>query len=73
VDDDTYVRVGLLMGALRRMPRAYAFMGHIEQPGGHPHRDPKSKWHVSPEEWGSKKYPSWAHGAGAPRTTNTAS
>lgn len=59
------MRVGLLMSTLRRMPRAYAFMGNIEQPGGHPHRDPKSKWHVTPEEWGAKKYPPWAHGAGA--------
>jgi beta-1,3-galactosyltransferase len=69
VDDDTYVRVGLLMGTLRQMPSAYAFMGNIEQPGGHPHRDPKSKWYVTPEEWGAQKYPPWAHGAGAPRTT----
>jgi Galactosyltransferase len=71
VDDDSYVRVALLMDALKQMPSAYAFMGYMEQPGGAPHRDPKNRWYVSPKEWPSDKYPPWAHGAGAAWTTHT--
>lgn len=64
VDDDSYVRVGQLLERIRMLPSAYAFMGYIENPGGHPHRDLKNKWYVSPEEWGKEKFPPWAHGAG---------
>eukprot|EP00884_Botryococcus_braunii_P001415 jgi/Botrbrau1/11274/Bobra.0038s0042.1 len=64
VDDDSYVRVVEVMEAIGKAPRTRLLMGAIEDPGGGPHRDPQSRWYVTPEEWPNATYPPWAHGAG---------
>ncbi len=64
VDDDSYVRIDTLLERMRAAPNSYLFMGAIENPGGGPHRNPRSPWFVTEEEWPSNTYPLWAHGAG---------
>lgn len=64
VDDDSYVRIGPLLDRISEAHRHRLFLGFIENPGGGPHRDPKSQWYVQPDEWASEQYPPWAHGAG---------
>ena len=63
-DDDSYVRVDLLLERMRAAPNSHLFMGNIENPGGGPHRDPRSQWFVSEKDWPGDTYPPWAHGAG---------
>lgn len=63
-DDDSYVRMDRLLTRIQEAPNSRMFMGAIENPGGGPHRDPRSQWYVTPEEWPSERYPPWAHGAG---------
>lgn len=63
------MRVGPLLERLRAAPAAHALIGHMEIPGGAPHRDPESRWYVSPQEWPQAKYPPWAHGAGGTHLT----
>ncbi|KFM27800.1 Beta-1,3-galactosyltransferase 15 [Auxenochlorella protothecoides] len=63
-DDDSYVRVAPLLDRIRAAPAERLFLGFVERPGGGPHRDPHSRWHVTPEEWPGDRYPPWAHGAG---------
>ncbi len=43
-DDDSYVRVGMLLQRLRTVPAEKAFLGYIENPGGGPHRQPENQW-----------------------------
>ena len=64
VDDDSYVRIDMLLERMRAAPNSYLFMGAVENPGGGPHRNPKSPWFVTEEEWPGTTYPPWAHGAG---------
>ena len=47
VDDDSYVRVGPLLDRIAQLPRGPAYLGWVENPGGGPHRDPRSQ--VLPE------------------------
>ena len=64
MDDDSYVRVGPLLGAVAAAPRRRLFLGWIDADPGGPHRDPQHPWHVPLAEWPDDTYPRWAHGAG---------
>lgn len=64
VDDDSYVHVDALLNLLSKLPTQHLFLGNIDEGPGGPHRDPASPWHVTEEEWPSRHYPMWAHGAG---------
>ena len=64
VDDDSYVHVDALLNLLSKLPAQHLFLGNIDEGPGGPHRDPASPWHVTEEEWPSRHYPMWAHGAG---------
>lgn len=64
MDDDSFVRVENLLSRIAQAPKEKLFLGFIENPGGGPHRNKKSQWYVSEEEWQSERYPPWAHGAG---------
>lgn len=72
VDDDSYVHMDRLLHRLQGLHKDHAFLGYIENPGGHPHRDPNNQWYVSREEWPSERYPPWAHGAGYVLTADLA-
>ncbi|KAL4430053.1 hypothetical protein ABPG77_004423 [Micractinium sp. CCAP 211/92] len=63
-DDDSYVHFDRLLHRLAATYRERLFLGHIENPGGRPHRDPGHPWFVSREEWPEERFPPWAHGAG---------
>lgn len=64
VDDDSYVRVSGVLDRVSQAPRKHLLLGFVENPGGGPHRNPSSQWHVTHDEWPSERYPPWAHGAG---------
>lgn len=63
-DDDAFVRVDEVLSSLERanVTRGllYGRINHNDQP----HRNPDSKWFISPEEWPEEVYPPWAHGPG---------
>eukprot|EP01023_Acetabularia_acetabulum_P000470 TRINITY_DN10182_c0_g1_i2.p1 TRINITY_DN10182_c0_g1~~TRINITY_DN10182_c0_g1_i2.p1 ORF type:complete len:257 (-),score=30.19 TRINITY_DN10182_c0_g1_i2:155-925(-) len=66
-DDDTYIRVLMLMERLYQSAKQWMFMGNLEleERGGRvANRETNSQWYISWEEWPHRLYPPWAHGAG---------
>ncbi|KAJ3700564.1 hypothetical protein LUZ61_004269 [Rhynchospora tenuis] len=63
-DDDAFVRVDEILESLKRVNSSSGLLfGRINY-DSEPHRDPDSKWHITPEEYPEEKYPPWAHGPG---------
>jgi hypothetical protein len=63
-DDDTYVRVPLVMQELQNLqPNSTIYMGSITKHST-PHRDRKNKWYISHEDWSESEFPPFAHGPG---------
>jgi hypothetical protein len=75
VDDDSYVRIGLLSRFLREMEKRFKgrdiFAGYLEPMSG-PIRDVSSKWYMGRSDWPYDYYPTWAHGAGYILSANLA-
>lgn len=63
-DDDAFVRVDEVLAALKRINAPHGLLYGLINLDSHPHRNPDSKWFISPEEWAEDKYPPWAHGPG---------
>ncbi|KAI3452846.1 hypothetical protein Pfo_009509 [Paulownia fortunei] len=63
-DDDAFVRVDEILNSLRRINVTRGLLYGLINSDSQPHRNPDSKWYISPEEWSDNKYPPWAHGPG---------
>ncbi|KAJ3694961.1 hypothetical protein LUZ60_000338 [Juncus effusus] len=63
-DDDAFVRVDEILSSLKRINVTDGLLYGKMNFESQPHRDPDSKWYITPEEWPEEKYPPWAHGPG---------
>ncbi|KAF3789345.1 Beta-1-3-galactosyltransferase 15 [Nymphaea thermarum] len=63
-DDDAFVRVDEILASLNQKNIKQGLLYGLINYDSEPHRDPESKWYISPEEWPEDKYPPWAHGPG---------
>ncbi|XP_062161512.1 beta-1,3-galactosyltransferase GALT1 [Alnus glutinosa] len=63
-DDDAFVRVDEVLASLNRINVTRGLLFGLINSDSRPHRNPDSKWYISPEEWPEEKYPPWAHGPG---------
>ncbi|KAL3501423.1 hypothetical protein ACH5RR_035872 [Cinchona calisaya] len=63
-DDDAFVRVDEILASLNRINVSHGLLYGLINSDSHPHRNPDSKWYISPEEWPDDSYPPWAHGPG---------
>ncbi|GAA0152719.1 glycosyltransferase [Lithospermum erythrorhizon] len=63
-DDDAFVRVDEILTSLKSVNVTRGLLYGLINSDSHPHRDPDSKWYISPEEWSEETYPPWAHGPG---------
>ncbi|XP_076941721.1 beta-1,3-galactosyltransferase GALT1-like [Bidens hawaiensis] len=63
-DDDAFVRVDEVLASLKRVNVSQGLLYGLINSDSQPHRNPDSKWYISPEEWPEEKYPPWAHGPG---------
>ncbi|KAK3042410.1 hypothetical protein RJ639_002456 [Escallonia herrerae] len=63
-DDDSFVRVDEVLASLNRMNVSRGLLYGLINSDSRPHRNPDSKWYISPEEWSEDTYPPWAHGPG---------
>ncbi|KAK6931238.1 Galectin, carbohydrate recognition domain [Dillenia turbinata] len=63
-DDDAFVRVDEVMASLERINVTRGLLYGLINSDSKPHRNPDSKWYISPEEWPETNYPPWAHGPG---------
>ncbi|KAL3511117.1 hypothetical protein ACH5RR_030518 [Cinchona calisaya] len=63
-DDDAFVRVDEILASLNRINTSGGLLYGLINSDSHPHRNPDSKWYISPEEWPDDSYPPWAHGPG---------
>ncbi|XP_061991708.1 beta-1,3-galactosyltransferase GALT1 [Rosa rugosa] len=63
-DDDAFVRVDEVLASLNRIKVTSGLLYGLINSDSQPHRNPDSKWYISPEEWREEKYPPWAHGPG---------
>ncbi|KAF3329190.1 beta-1,3-galactosyltransferase 15 [Carex littledalei] len=63
-DDDAFVRVDEILESLKRVNSTSGLLYGKINFDSEPHRDPDSKWHITPEEYPEEKYPPWAHGPG---------
>ncbi|KAI3467338.1 hypothetical protein Pfo_024001 [Paulownia fortunei] len=63
-DDDTFVRVDEILNSLGKTNATHGLLYGLINSDSQPHRNPDSKWYISPEEWPEDKYPPWAHGPG---------
>ncbi|EYU28764.1 hypothetical protein ABFS82_12G101200 [Erythranthe guttata] len=63
-DDDAFVRVDEILNSLGRTNTTQGLLYGLINSDSEPHRNPDSKWFISPEEWPEDKYPPWAHGPG---------
>ncbi|KAJ0096031.1 hypothetical protein Patl1_15954 [Pistacia atlantica] len=63
-DDDAFVRVDEVMASLNRINVNSGLLYGLINADSRPHRNPDSKWYISPEEWREDAYPPWAHGPG---------
>ncbi|CAL0315191.1 unnamed protein product [Lupinus luteus] len=63
-DDDAFVRVDEVLGSLKRINVAHGLLYGLIDSDSKPHRNPDSKWYISPQEWSEANYPPWAHGPG---------
>ncbi|XP_059648833.1 beta-1,3-galactosyltransferase GALT1 [Cornus florida] len=63
-DDDAFVRVDEVLASLNRINRSRGLLYGLINSDSRPHRNPESKWYISPKEWPEETYPPWAHGPG---------
>uniref|UniRef100_A0A0D9WNK6 Galectin domain-containing protein n=1 Tax=Leersia perrieri TaxID=77586 RepID=A0A0D9WNK6_9ORYZ len=63
-DDDAFVRVDEILSSLDRVNISHGLLYGRVDSDSQPHRDPYSKWYITPEEWPEESYPPWAHGPG---------
>ncbi|TVU11947.1 hypothetical protein EJB05_45559 [Eragrostis curvula] len=63
-DDDAFVRVDEVLASLHRVNTSHGLLYGRVNSESQPHRDPYSKWYITPEEWPEENYPPWAHGPG---------
>ncbi|KAK3128792.1 hypothetical protein QOZ80_6BG0466430 [Eleusine coracana subsp. coracana] len=63
-DDDAFVRVDEILASLHRANISHGLLYGRVNSESQPHRDPYSKWYITPEEWPEESYPPWAHGPG---------
>ncbi|XP_039125602.1 beta-1,3-galactosyltransferase GALT1 isoform X2 [Dioscorea cayenensis subsp. rotundata] len=63
-DDDSFVRVDEVLASLDTANVTKGLLYGRINSDAQPHRNPESKWFISPEEWPEEKYPPWAHGPG---------
>jgi len=63
-DDDAFVRVDEILSSLDRVNISHGLLYGRVNSDSQPHRDPYSKWYITPEEWPEESYPPWAHGPG---------
>lgn len=63
-DDDAFVRVDEVLTSLTAFNVTRGLLYGLINSDSRPHRDPDSKWYISPEEWPEETYPPWAHGPG---------
>ncbi|PWA50628.1 Concanavalin A-like lectin/glucanase superfamily [Artemisia annua] len=63
-DDDAFVRVDEVLASLNRVNASHGLLYGLINSDSQPHRNPDSKWYISPEEWPEQRYPPWAHGPG---------
>ncbi|KAL4574228.1 hypothetical protein LXL04_021054 [Taraxacum kok-saghyz] len=63
-DDDAFVRVDEILASLTRVNVTRGLLYGLINSDSQPHRNPDSKWYISPEEWPEERYPPWAHGPG---------
>lgn len=63
-DDDAFVRVDEIITSLNGLNVSHGLLYGLINSDSRPHRDPDSKWHITPEEWSEDTYPPWAHGPG---------
>ncbi|KAK9276007.1 hypothetical protein L1049_005538 [Liquidambar formosana] len=63
-DDDAFVRVDEVLTLLNRINVTRGLLFGLINSDSRPHRNPDSKWYISPEEWPEETYPPWAHGPG---------
>lgn len=63
-DDDAFVRVDEILNSLNRINVSHGLLYGLINSDSQPHRNPDSKWYISPEEWPEEQYPPWAHGPG---------
>ncbi|KAK1415929.1 hypothetical protein QVD17_31717 [Tagetes erecta] len=71
-DDDAFVRVDEVLASLKRVNVDHGLLYGLINSDSQPHRNPDSKWYISPEEWPEEKYPPWAHGPGYVVTSDIA-
>ncbi|KAG2610636.1 hypothetical protein PVAP13_4KG203200 [Panicum virgatum] len=63
-DDDAFVRVDEILSSLDRVNISHGLLYGRVNSDSQPHRDPYSKWYITPKEWPEESYPPWAHGPG---------
>nr|GEW55342.1 beta-1,3-galactosyltransferase GALT1 [Tanacetum cinerariifolium] len=63
-DDDAFVRVDEVLASLNRVNVSHGLLYGLINSDSQPHRNPDSKWYISPQEWPEERYPPWAHGPG---------
>ncbi|XP_062233238.1 beta-1,3-galactosyltransferase GALT1-like [Phragmites australis] len=63
-DDDAFVRIDEILSSLERVNISHGLLYGRVNSESQPHRDPYSKWYITPEEWPEESYPPWAHGPG---------
>ncbi|OMO79300.1 hypothetical protein CCACVL1_13776 [Corchorus capsularis] len=63
-DDDAFVRVDEVSASLNKQNISHGLLYGLITYDSQPHRDPDSKWYISPEEYPGQTYPPWAHGPG---------
>ncbi|KAG9451322.1 hypothetical protein H6P81_011287 [Aristolochia fimbriata] len=63
-DDDAFVRVDEILATLSSKNVTNGLLYGLINSDSQPHRNPDSKWYISPEEWPEETYPPWAHGPG---------
>lgn len=63
-DDDAFVRIDEILNSLERTNVTRGLLYGLINSESQPHRNPDSKWYISPEEWQGEAYPPWASGPG---------
>ncbi|XP_051122483.1 beta-1,3-galactosyltransferase GALT1-like [Andrographis paniculata] len=63
-DDDAFVRIDEILNSVKSTNTARGLLYGLINTDSKPHRNPDSKWFISPEEWPDDTYPPWAHGPG---------
>ncbi|KAM7487440.1 hypothetical protein LguiB_024924 [Lonicera macranthoides] len=63
-DDDAFVRIDEVLASLNGNNVSRGLLYGLINSDSRPHRNPDSKWYISPEEWPEDTYPPWAHGPG---------